>query len=230
VRHSNCRCRGFTLIEMIVVLGLVALLTTMAVRVTVTANDTLRFQEEQTLSMRTGWHQLHRLSRELRSAMDELDGKGWTGADGRTTVKDGLPKSEVPLTLPDAIAQEPLDDDSIRFPVALARDAKGNEGPGFVEIALKHDTNGRIVGLVRRERPTTSPEEDTLESEPRERVISFDVEYLDGKGKWRQVWKRGAPRAVRVKLATLANKPDRVFRIARFQTLVYLPTGTEIER
>lgn len=224
-----------SLIEALVVIGLVGVMSALGTRLLLSARDLWYHQQERAAAARAGWVWAHKIAREVRMGMAPGDlggGAAWRGTDGGTTLFQALPKARRPEDVGEEFKDLRVDDDTIEFATARVRDSKQVMRPGVVRYALKRDADGRIVGLVRKAAARSDSAADAEGRLVTPDVISLDFQYLDAGGAWRNEWKSGEtmPRAVRITVGAFVKKSRKVFDVMRFTTLVYMPVHSRIPR
>ncbi len=232
--YSMRRQGGLTLIELLVGVVLTALIVGMCIKIVISVRDVWLEQQERSLAARTGWRLVHHLSRDLRMTLlastPGADGQ-WRGTDGGTTLYEALHKGFRPDAMTEELKATAIDDDSIQFPIARARDNEQLR-PCVVQYTLKRAEEGHIAGVVRRVAPLGSPVSDAEDVLLGEQVISLNLKYLTADGAWVNKWSDSSatPRAVRISVGALPPRAQGGFNVMHFTTLVYLPAGSRISR
>ena len=235
MRTARARNHGLTLLELMVVLGLTAIILTLAYQIMSNANEVWTKQHKQTDSARQGWKLAMDISKQLRAALppEQLSGDAvFEGTDGITTLLAALPQDEGrDPSISSELAAVPLHDDVIRFPTAQAPADRGPDGPGMVQYRLMRNEDDHIVGVEMRSAPAGTPLEKGTASPKATRARSLNFEYLTGKGEWVAKWTdtRALPRAVRIEVGCEGPmQKSGVPSVLRFFTTVYLQNGSRI--
>jgi len=227
--------RGMTLLEVLLALGLTAIIAGLGMRLLISVKQWWLQQQARTASARAGWIWVHKISKELRMAVppDEYGAGGqWRGADAQASLLDALPDEPRTDKQQDALRAERIDEDTIRFATARLWLPDGGVGPGVVQYSLKRDEDKRVVGLERKAAPRGVSLDDVDGAPVTRYAVSLDFHYLGADGKWRDSWQDGSkmPRAVRVAVGTFNRKDPMSTKVTRFSTAVNLPTGARIAR
>jgi hypothetical protein len=229
----KARRSGFTVLEMLLAVGLTGVVVGLGSMMATKSSDIWRRQQERAQASRAGWGWVDRVATELRMALPPADlGKTgeFAGSSKKTTLYEALgQKGEWPAETEQRLRMTRLNDDTIRFPTADLRDTLGHEAHGLVQYSLKRDGEGRVLGVARI---VTLPgagekEVETLESKE---IVSLGFQCLNAEGQWLDEWMAAdkLPRAVRITVATLAAKDGTDPRVIWFSTLVYLPMAERI--
>ncbi len=241
---SKRRAAGFTLIEIMITVGLTAVVMGIGFGIMTSAQQIAQMQQEQSAAGRDGWILMYRLTRELREAMppgQAGEGAEWRGAHASSKLLDMVSTSKWPdISAKEIGAQQlTLSKDLIRFCTLHVASPDHPAGPGIIEYSLERDESRNLVNIVRRSAPLgvslDKGEKDLIRpSDPNSSLgfISLGFQYLDAQGQWLPEWTdtKAMPRAVRVSLSTLV-RPSRLIKVPvvnRYSTLVYMPTDSRI--
>jgi len=233
MRGLRTRERAFTVLELLIALGLASMIMVMAYQLITQANRISRRQTQAAADSRAAWVWMFRACRELRMALPPAAlGKGaeFKGSDGRATLRDVVPPDARDVRDDVDLTRTKLDDDRIRFAVSRADLGKDLTGPRMIEYSLMRNHDKTIVGISRRVAPVGAPPEQVRTQHVNNTVVSMDFRYMDAKGKWLNVWRDASqlPRAVRVTAGVLIEHEGAIPLLQRLSTVVYLPVGTRV--
>jgi len=226
MRRANRRARAVSLIEILTVIGLLAVVTSMSAWIGNSCVRMWRTQSEHIRARQAAWHAVMKISGELMSAV----GTGLEGKDGSAVMEDMLTE-EVLGDLSNTSTR--VGNDELTF--VIPGGGVGREAALRV-VCYKIDKNdkGKIVGLMRREKYVG--EKWTVASpvlmRGGEYVVELDAQYMrrgDPSGTWVDEWTDSAvlPAAVRVKIASFVKYKGGV-RALRHSSVVVLRQGTRV--
>lgn len=140
--------RGFSLLEMLVVLALLSVVSTMGIRLIIHAGRLNRKQAARVLAFQQGRSAVARIAREIRSAM-RLPGKGQvslTGVNGQAVclLEPAMGGHEIEPR------KTTVEADTVRFATATAFHLRTGGGLGVVTYALELDKESQVRGLRRK--------------------------------------------------------------------------------
>jgi len=234
MRSRHRAQRGMTLMELMVAIALLSVVMTMAFKILSEANRYVRRQREVSEAAQAGWQSVERICRDLAMALPSSEYGGKTefaSTDGVASLYDVIPKDYRLAELRSEQSRVKLAADSVRFPVTRLYSGEAVPVMGMVEYALERDSEGGILGLVRRTAPAGVPFEEAEEKLVNKRAVSLDLEFAGADGQWQPVWRsQEPPRTVRVKVGVLATWTRGRPQVMVFSTVVYPSAGMRISK
>jgi len=171
--------------------------------------------------------------RELRSALPPDDlGAPLAGANGSVNLLEALPAQRFSEAAKTELAGRRLDDDTIRFATSQVRDTLGRIRPGIVEYKVQRNRPDGVNGIYRKSAADLAGLESATEVLAARSVVSLNVQYQKKNGEWLDEWTSAEvlPRAVRMTVGTMPDKPGMSSEVLFFTTEVFLPVGERIEQ
>ena len=224
--------RAFTLVEVVVSLGLATIFLSMAFGISNRAARVWERRQQTMLASRAAWSFMDRLSRELRATVaPERYGADarLVGQEGESTLRQSLPKDRIHPAAEDELAAAKLGDDTLRFAALPPGETRA---PHVIEYRVKRSPEEDAVGIVRRWAPLGEDVSESAGTLAAQQVVSLKLDYMAEDGSWQGEWveRDDLPRAVRMTVAAVVPSVGLVPDMASFSTVVYLPVGGRIDR
>lgn len=177
--------RGFTLVELLVVIAVLAVVSTIGMRAFFMVSDGWRQQSLRVALTERATAALDSLQRDLAQVCSAR--LGGVAISGQSHLEESKRYGRVPL-----------EDDVIVLPVHQRNTPEGAEVRQQVRYEI--DRSGSVPKLVRRVAPLGSAPEEGAALEVAAGVLSMRLEYFDGTT-WQRAWSAATqPLAVRVGL------------------------------
>jgi type II secretory pathway pseudopilin PulG len=227
------RKRAVTLVELLVVMAMSAAIVGMGTWILISAKKLWVDEQLRIGAARTAALWEYQLCKELRAALPpESLGAKWSGTDGSVGLIESYPRQRFTDALRAELAGTKLADDSIRFATARIRDALGRVRPGIVEYRVERNVATGIYGIMRKAAPDFAGLESAPEGLVAQSVVSLDLQYLNDKDEWLDVWTAGdkSPRAVRITTGAMPERIGANPQVMYFSTEVFLPLGETIKQ
>jgi type II secretory pathway pseudopilin PulG len=222
-----------TLVEMLVVIALSAAVVVMGVWIVNTAQRVWLEEQLRVSAARMASQWEYQFSRELRAALPpKALGATWQGTNGSIHLLSAFPAHRFTDAESKELAGKRIENDSIRFTTAQIRDIQGRIRPGIVEYRVERNKQTGIYGIMRKSAPDAAGLETAQEALVARSSVSLDIQYQNKKGLWVSEWKPSEemPRAIRVAVGALPERPGVNPNVMYFSTEVQLPFGERIER
>jgi len=206
--HRRTHARGFTLLELLIVLGIVAVITGIGTTKFIQMTGYWSDLRNRTELDRRAESAFARIKKDLAAVIaPSLSTASIEGTSGNITNEAG-----------ELFFNMPLADDTLSIPT-LAPDGAGNAVPVVVTYSIDRENSKNAV-LVRTQRALGDKEGGQGPQTIAQGVIQFRVEYTANGSDWVAEWsERALPRAIRVSLNLAVPGDPLREQVAREQVL-----------
>jgi len=234
MKNLRRRDHGMTLLELILVVGILALISGMTTAILLSVRSTWTEIQARTAAARAGWRLARDLSEQLRMALDPDRGWAMEGTDASRPLLDVLPHTDqLPEDIRKMYEAEQCNNDTLTF--AASRVGFGRRVyPGWLHYRIEYDEKtGECLGLFRRTTPLNRDIADAQREPVSEYIVSLDLSYQNAQGNWVSEWHSSdeLPQAVRVTVGTLPRRKSlKHLEMNRYTTVVTLQAGRRISQ